>query len=176
MDYKSPTYHCAVLCFCEDAIHIDVTISGFESKEDAEAFVKPSWILLAAEEALFLNLGKNDDAIYFELDKRHVLLRQDLKAAKRTPLDPGDPISKALIMEALKDFEAGVDNPLNMREEDLEPVGEWSFARLYQVLGGKKNTSLKIDQYLAFGIQQSDNRFERDTALIKTWRSRKGSL
>jgi hypothetical protein len=171
MDCNSPAYHSATLCFCEDAIHIDVTISGFYSAGEAEIFVKPSWRLVSTEEALFFCLGKNnDDVLHFKLEERQALLRVDKKASQRTHLDPSADGAMDLIMAALEDCEAGIDNPLNTLEEDLEPVVKWSFAGLHKAVGGKKGVGLSIDQYLAYGVQQADPGTKLDTDFIEAWR------
>ncbi len=119
----------AVTCWHEGSIHLDVSVPGFKSYEEAEKFAMQDLdlVLHIIEDEVVLSLITQVEEI--KLERSQVLIRYDKRAQERKPLDPREPEQFKTILEALKT----PDSIYHISDEDLE-VQDWSFDNLVKIL------------------------------------------
>jgi hypothetical protein len=141
------------LNFSEDFIDFDVCVCGFESEEIAKRFTNSNPWLILSPTGLDLVLGSLSGEVFYPIDRERVNVTLDTKWNDRIPLDPSKLESMVKIQQAMVDFENGIDNPYNMKDEDYELV-DWSFEKIFRKLECTK-ARLAIKQYLASGTSLS---------------------
>jgi hypothetical protein len=141
------------LYFNEDFLDFDVYINGFETEAEAEEFaILSDSCLYLRRTGLELVVGKER----YLIARENVVVRIDRQWHTRTPLDPSSPEFPAKIKQSMSDYEQGIDNPFNVKEEDLEIV-DFSFDKLFDLLTRDRLDlqELKIAECIAYGVHPS---------------------
>jgi hypothetical protein len=151
---SNSTSYKASLYFNEDFLDIEVSVGGFSTEAEAEKF--------ANSNSSFLMLQKTGLELFIEGDRYPIsrdsaIVRIDMDWHTRTPLDPRDPDSMAIIMQSMEDHSQGIDNPLVVKVEDLEVV-DFSFSKILDLLNAYRQSAkdeYKITECIAYGVFES---------------------
>jgi hypothetical protein len=147
----------ASLLFNENFLEFDVYVDGFGSELEANFFANSMYSCLYLQRTE-LELVVNE--IRLPILRKNVIVRIDRQWHTRTPLDPNNPDAIAKIKQSMIDYEQGIDNPLNVKEEDLEII-DLSFGELLDMLNdacsGINKKERKITECIAYGVHLSSN-------------------
>jgi hypothetical protein len=155
---SNSTTYTASLYFNEDFLDFQVVnIGSFASELEAEKFANiDSQMLVLQENSLELVVNNKR----FPIPRDNVIVKIDNNWHNRTGLDPRNPDFLHKIKQAMSDYEQGVANPLNVKEEELE-LCNLNFKELLALLNQyhlkinkEQKQEWKITQCIAYGVHE----------------------